>query len=415
MNIKLVMLIAMTMLIFTGCQDGDKDLSGSESISVSEDAISGLNSDLNDNDTDKEAIEDEINDDESCVNHIDNCCEIIKSDEEKYVDLVTAMNDVCTMNETLTYLDDIHGILMLASDDEMIYEAYLNSYETDGITLVSANTTYEIGSVTKQFTAASILKLVEEGELSLDDTLDRFFPEYSYGSQITIDNLLRMQSGIPDYINDMDRFFYGITSEEESDMYNDKLTDEVFLYYLYLNDLEFEPGMETKYSNTNYHILALIIEQLTGKSYAEYIGENIFSECGMSNSSSQTIGDVTSSIDNAGQDGYFTLQNFTRGAMDIHSNAKDLLLFEKALFNGNLLSEEMTEYLFEMEIGDYNCGWIKIEEGIYYHTGSTINYSCVVCVIKSEEFGNIYMLQLYPNKNSRSYMDAMMDKVISLL
>ncbi len=331
--------------------------------------------------------------------------------DEKYKPLVDAMDSSCNLNDTLTYLEGLEGVFVLATEDEIIYASFLNTYEVDGVTPVSMNTTYEIGSITKQFVAVAILQLIENGKLAFDDTLDIFFPEYEYGKNITVENLLLMQSGIPDYINDMDQFFQDATDDEMMKIQGDSYTDEEFILQLSKNELLFEPGSDVMYSNTNYHLLALIIEQVTGKTYSEYISSMIFEPCEMTNSSCQTVGDVTGKSESVSTMLYFTQQNFARGCMDMHSCARDILNFEIALLNNELLSDEMTSYIFDMGIGDYKCGWIKTDEGEYFHTGSTLVYGTSVNVYMTEELGNLYLLQFHPTKNNSSYMQTMINNI----
>ena len=141
----------------------------------------------------------------------------------------------------------------------------------------------------------------------------------------------------------------------EIDNLTKRETDEEFILQLSKNELLFEPGSDVMYSNTNYHLLALIIEQVTGKTYSEYISTMIFEPCEMTNSSCQTVGDVTGKSESVSTMLYFTQQNFARGCMDMHSCARDILNFEIALLNNELLSDEMTSYIFDMGIGDYKC------------------------------------------------------------
>lgn len=335
--------------------------------------------------------------------------------DSDYASLVEAMDCACNMNDTLNYLNDIKGTFVLANDEKIIYAAFLNSYENDGSTPVSINTTYEIGSVTKQITAVAVLKLVEQGKLSLDDTIDKYFPEYAYGDKITIENLIKMESGIPDYINNMDEFFKGITKERMQTIYDDSFSDEAFLKELSKNELLFEPGKDFMYSNTNYHILALIIEKVTGKTYYDYVRENVFVPCGMSNSSCQAVGDVTSRSESERPMPYYTMQNFSRGCMDIHSSAADMLNFERALYNKELLNDEFMTYIFDTEVGEYNCGWVRVDDNAYYHTGSTIAYGTVVSTFTTERWGNLYLLQFYPTKECYSYSNKMMDEIMKCI
>ena len=105
--------------------------------------------------------------------------------------------------------------------------------EKDGTTLVSQDTVFDMASVSKTFTAVCVLQLAEKGKLSIDDTLDKYFPAYETGKNITIYNLLHMSSGIPDYCNDPDPF-WNISGEDAanqklSDIYLDKISDEEFL------------------------------------------------------------------------------------------------------------------------------------------------------------------------------------------
>jgi len=139
-----------------------------------------------------------------------------------------------------------------------------------------SNTIYQIGSVTKQFTAAVILKLQEEGKLSVNDKLSKYFPEFTYADQITLNNLLTHTSGIYNYTNDID--------ENDSAIVCNPVSKQLVLDLIFKKNLDFVPGTRFSYDNSGYYLLGLIIEKVTGKSYESEVRDIIFNPLGMNHS-----------------------------------------------------------------------------------------------------------------------------------
>ena len=314
--------------------------------------------------------------------------------DEKYTELVASYEG-----------RKCNGTMVVATDEDVIYLYCEDALEKDGKTPVSQDTIFDIGSVSKTFTAVSVLQLQEKGKLSMDDTLDKYFPDYDTGKDITISNLLHMSSGISDYINNPDPFWNisgaDAANQKISDILMDKVTDEDLLKAMYQAPLEFEPGTQFSYSNTNYRLLAFIIEQVSGMKYCDYVKKNIFDKCGMTKTSSMAVGDLTYvpldfedlvyygfTDDN----GYPVCPNNTRGDGGIHSCLTDLLAFDRALFGGKLLDKESMKILLTDENG-YCCGLFGAEE-MYYHDGSSLTCSANNKIIESEEYGHIYMIKL---------------------
>ena len=200
------------------------------------------------------------------------------SKEEEYKSLVGVMKRECSKSP------EIKGSYILATDDKIIFIGGINAEDVSG-QKVDAFTTYEIGSITKMFTAAAILQLCEQGKLSVDDTLDKYFPEFEYGKEITIYQLLHMQSGLrKDFVTEETFLFEnGERNREEWKRYfYDGFTDEELLDMVFDDELLYKPGTEYLYSSVGYSLLAMIIEKITGQSYGEYVQKNIFDACGMS-------------------------------------------------------------------------------------------------------------------------------------
>lgn len=306
------------------------------------------------------------------------------------------------------------GSVLIATDDGIILYGGPNAKTTTGDP-VDPYTVYEIGSVTKTFTAVEIMKLIEQGKLSLNDKLTDFFPKFKNGKNITIANLLNMQSGIPDYVNDSMTFFKLENINDFEKYYsNDGLSDEEFLDYLYKNKLLFEPGTEVSYSNTNYHLLALIIEKIEGISYSEAIKRDIFDPLGMEHSSATAYGDETSIPDEfAG--GYHTFQNGSRGAGDIHSCMADLLIFDRALFGGRLVSEDSLKIMMDFKKGEYGCALFPYGEHAYGHSGSVTSYVTQNVVIETESRGKIYFIASTSTVRGPACIDEMLHKAIGAL
>ena len=297
------------------------------------------------------------------------------------------------------------GALVVATDKDVVYLYAEKETEKDGTTLTSQDTVFDMASVSKTFTAVAVLQLVEKGKIGLEDTLDKYFPEYETGKKITISNLLHMSSGIPDYCNNPDPFWNisgaDAANKKLSDIFLDKITDEEFLQALYKAPLEFEPGTKCEYSNTNYHLLAFIIEKVSGVKYCDYVKKNIFDKCGMTKTTSMATGDMTYKPEGfdefvqygfTDKDGYTAGPNNNRGDSGIHSCLTDMVKFDRALFSGKLLNKASMEIMLKDENG-YCCGLMKEKDG-YSHNGSSFTCNTDNKIIESEEFGHIYIIKL---------------------
>ncbi len=142
--------------------------------------------------------------------------------------------------------------------------------------LNDSNTLFQIGSVTKQFTATVILKLQEEGKLSVNDKLDKYFPQFQYAGEITIENLLTHTSGIYNYTNDID--------DNDSAIVCNPVDKQLALDIMFGHKLDFTPGTQFRYDNSGYYLLGLIIEKVTGKSYEQNVRDIIFEPLQMNHS-----------------------------------------------------------------------------------------------------------------------------------
>ena len=342
--------------------------------------------------------------------------------DEDLAELAGIMKRECTKSP------QIKGTYILATDDRIVFIGGINSSDIHG-NKVDAYTTYEIGSLTKAFTATAVLQLCERETLSLDSTLDVYFPEFEYGKDITVYQLLHMQSGLrKDFVTD-DTFLDengNPDAEEFRRYYYDGFTDEELLSMLFSCGPEFKPGTKYSYSNAGYTLLAMIIEKVTGESYAEYVQKNIFDVCGMEHSSSMATGDVTS-IPEFVPDGsspftdpyevvdtlYMQLIKPERGVGDIHSCAADLLLFDRALIGGKLINEDSLAEMFHMDKG-YGCGWMpaRPDSDIFYHGGETYIYKAYSLYAKTDKAGNIYLIQLHPTVAGDQYSNECMREII---
>ena len=299
----------------------------------------------------------------------------------------------------------VTGAIAVATDKDIVYLYAEDTLEKDGKTKVSQDTVFDIASVSKVFTAVAILQLQEKGKLNIEDTLDKYFPEYETGKKITIYNLLHMNSGIPDYLNNPDPFWNisgaDAANKQISDILLDKTTDEQLLQAMYKAPLDFEPGTEYGYSNTNYRLLAFIIEKLSGMKLSDYLKKNIFDKCGMTKTTSMATSDMTyvpadfAELVKYGfsdKDGYPACPNNSRGDGGIHSCLTDMVRFDRALFGGKLLNKNSMEILLKDENG-YCCGLTKNKNG-YSHDGSSMTCVANNKITESEEFGHVYVMSL---------------------
>jgi D-alanyl-D-alanine carboxypeptidase len=150
--------------------------------------------------------------------------------------------------------------------------------DIENVVPATAETVYRIGSLTKHFTGATIMQLVDSGRLALDDPITRYLPHYpTQGHEVTIRHLLTHTSGIWSYTNLGEPFFSGAARLD--------LSREDMLALFQDEPFDFAPGERFGYSNSNYSLLGVILEEVTGVSYADYLQTNVFDALGLTRSS----------------------------------------------------------------------------------------------------------------------------------
>lgn len=279
---------------------------------------------------------------------------------------------------------NFNGVVQLSISDEVIYEkcrGYIDRKSLEGAVkekktiipkstdeneingttdknLIRVDDVFELASLTKQMTAAAVLKLYDEGKLDLDDTIEEYFKDYSHASEITIAELLNMVSGIPDYVTSKD-------SDTDIEPYD----------YICSHSLNFTPGKKYEYSNSNYYLLGKIIEKVSGTTYEEYMKENFFDKLGMYNTDFGISEDRVLGIDLKGKkSGQSYPYDYVYSAGGIISNVPDLFQWEKAYFSGEVISKRSMNALTDKNNPlEYMYGWGRTGS-ILYHEGSDMNF-----------------------------------------
>ena len=147
----------------------------------------------------------------------------------------------------------------------------------------TAQTVYQIGSITKTFTAALVMQLVQRGKVELSDHIGRFVDGLPYGNEVTIAELLNHTSGIPDYANSSKPIWGDKCPAPSGSVAGcPELSSTQVLKWLATRPLRFVPGTQWSYSNSNYYLLGLVLERVTGQSYADYLERRILRPLGLS-------------------------------------------------------------------------------------------------------------------------------------
>lgn len=260
--------------------------------------------------------------------------------------------------------DDAPGIaILVAKDGNVVYRHGFGMADLANDVAITPNTKFRIGSITKQFAAAAILKLQEEGKLSVTDKLSKFFPDFPRGDEVTIRQLLNHTSGIKSFTSNPD-FMEKVTAPATTDQMIDSFKNEKF---------DFDPGTNMMYSNSGYFLVGAIIEKVSGKSFNDYLRDTFFEPLGMHNTGVHTstaiIKHEATGYDYAGGKPTKALNwDMSRAgaAGALYSTVEDLMRWNEGIFNGKILSEESLKAAFtplnldsdETPMMPYGYGWV---------------------------------------------------------
>jgi len=292
------------------------------------------------------------------------------------------------------------GVVLVAEDDEVIWVRAEGLADLETETAIHPGSRFNLGSMDKMFTAVSILQLMEEGLLSLHGTVAEYLPDYpnaDIAAQITIEHLLTHTSGL---VVDVFNEEFGLDPHRYR-------TNEDYLPLFIDAPLQFAPGEQFGYSNAGFIILGLIIEELSGMSYDEYVQEHIFEPSGMIATGAEdveedfanlaighTTMDITGNDTGVMSDHRPLMPGRGSAAGGGYSTAGDLHRFRNALLGHRLLSPESLALLITgrvriSEQADYALGFfdrIQAGERVVGHGGGAPGVCSSLSVYPDSEY-----------------------------
>lgn len=250
---------------------------------------------------------------------------------------------------------------------------------------VTANTLFPIGSITKQFTAACVILLVQSGAVDLDADISRYLPDAPHGDEITVRELLDQTSGLPNYGTE------SVYAEMASGSLRPRGLADV-LALVAGKPLHFAPGTKFEYSDTNYMLLGEIVQRTSGHSYSGYLALHVFDPLGLANthyleSTAPIVADQTRGYDYA--NGAYRLVPFYGmgwggAAGAIASTVSDLVAWDGSFFSGGLIAQRYVALATTPPAGvgagnplcaGYGFGWCvgrANERKIVWHNGAIV-------------------------------------------
>jgi D-alanyl-D-alanine carboxypeptidase len=263
------------------------------------------------------------------------------------------------------------GVVLVAKDGRPIFRKAFGLADREWNVAATPETRFRLGSITKQFTAAAILQLAEQGKLSLDDPISKYYPDAPASwAAITLKHLLTHTSGIPSYT--------AISGFFRQSARTDRTPEEI-IALTRDKPLEFKPGEKFAYDNTGYILLGYVIEKVSGQTYQAYLANHLLMPLGLKN----TGYDVSETILPLRAAGYslsatgprnapYLSMTLPYAAGSLYSTADDLLAWDQALhadrpLKGSSVAAMFTDYGFKYGFGQF----IEVEDGhrIWNHFG----------------------------------------------
>lgn len=262
--------------------------------------------------------------------------------------------------DTMLVPGGFNGGIIVAKNGKVIFEKYHGTAFINGFDTITANTSFHIASVSKTFTAMAVLRLWEQGKLNIDDEVSHYLAGFNYPG-VTVRTLLNHRSGLPNYTHFLEPMGWDKTKY---------ISNEELLQFLITRKAEMKdtwsPNVKFAYCNTNYALLALIIEKVSGKKYSQYLQQQFFKPLQMQHTFVFNLADTltaTTSFDWKGRVIPFNFLDSVYGDKNIYSTARDLLIWDRALTSGLLfkpetLAQAYAPYSNERPgIKNYGLGW----------------------------------------------------------
>lgn len=269
--------------------------------------------------------------------------------------------------ETIATNDRFMGNVAISKNGQLIYTKSVGYLDVDAKQYADEHTKYRIGSISKTFTVALVLKAVEEHKLSLQQTIESYFPSLPNASKITVSNLLNHRSGIHSFTSNADYLTWHTQPKSEQELTG----------IIVASGSDFEPDSKASYSNSNYVLLTYILEKAFQQPYAALLKQYITGPIGLAHTSlgGRIDPENNEALSYKATDGWVkeaeTDSSVPLGAGAIISTPADIVTFGEALFSGKIISPESVELMKTIRDG-YGMGLFQIpfhEKKAFGHSG----------------------------------------------
>lgn len=308
----------------------------------------------------------------------------------------------------LVRFHNFNGAILVSQKGNIIYENYRGYCNIPQRDTLTQNSSFQLASVSKQFSAVSVMMLHEKGLINYEDTIQKFIPRFPY-KNITIRQLLTHYSGLPKYMYFCEKYTDKSTPITNQDVINIMIEHRPQEYY--------RPGQRFFYCNTNYVILAYIVEKVSKMPFAEFLAKNIFEPLNMKHTFVKTPNTNTDSLYSTTMGHYFNgrnvlpfYQDYVLGDKSVYSSVEDMYLWDKALYTEKLLKQSTIAEAFKpvrnfkKPASDYGFGWrlrlLDKCDTLIFHGGWYRGYNTLIIRIPKDT-SSIVILS---NKRTDSFL-----------
>ncbi|MBL7136236.1 MAG: beta-lactamase family protein [Candidatus Marinimicrobia bacterium] len=312
---------------------------------------------------------------------------------------------------TLYQQGEFSGVVLYAEKGQIKYQQSLGTADIHGKKPLSLDSSFNLASVSKQFTATAIMLLKQDGKLEYDQTVQTYLTEFPYGN-ITVRHLLNHTSGLTDYIKLAKKYW------DRSKIFTND--DMLALFAKYKPELEFKPGSAFAYSNTGYVVLSEIVERVSGSTFESFLSQRIFQPLNMKNSRVFNLlsKDKTFETRVFGKKGNklndLIILDGVTGDGAVYASANDLLRWDQAIYQNKLIKKELQDEAFKPvtfvngEKSYYGFGWSLSKNKDYViHAGAWVGFSTVIL----RNFVNKSVTIILTNNSNMKYLKTISESL----